>query len=326
LTSNLTCVTGNPATSNAITMTVTTPLAVSVSIVADQNSVCAGTTVTFTATPTNGGTSPVYQWKKNGTNVGSNSNTYAYVPANNDVITCLLTSNLSCVTNNPATSNVITMMVNALPLANAGADQSINYGLSTTLNGSATGGSGSYTWHWEPVTLLLDPDVQNPSTVNLTASTQFTLTATDAVSGCAGSDQVLVSVTGGALTVTAIASPDEICVGNSAQLNAIVSGGSGSYTYSWTSNPAGFTSDIPDPIVFPAITTTYTLTVNDGSNNVSDHVVVTVNPLPGIPAMPSGPAEVDLYYVTVSEYSTSPVAEADYYKELSINNILIIKK
>ena len=77
-------------------MVVNTSLPVSVIIAADQNPVCPNTTVTFTATPTNGGTTPAYQWKKNGTNVGSNSNTYAYIPVNGDLITCVLTSSLTC--------------------------------------------------------------------------------------------------------------------------------------------------------------------------------------------------------------------------------------
>ena len=77
------------------------------------NVICSGTNVTFMAAPTNGGTSPSYQWKKNGSNVGTNSNTYTSNSlSNGDQITCVLTSNHSCATGNPATSNTIIMTVN----------------------------------------------------------------------------------------------------------------------------------------------------------------------------------------------------------------------
>ncbi|MCB9075800.1 MAG: hypothetical protein H6552_09715 [Chitinophagales bacterium] len=68
MTSNATpCLTGSPATSNEITMTVNPNLPASVSIAASPaTTICAGTNVTFTATPTNGGTTPSYQWKLNG--------------------------------------------------------------------------------------------------------------------------------------------------------------------------------------------------------------------------------------------------------------------
>jgi hypothetical protein len=48
--------------------------------------VCNGTSVTYKAIPTNGGSSPTYQWKVNGTNVGTNSQTYTYVPLNGDQV------------------------------------------------------------------------------------------------------------------------------------------------------------------------------------------------------------------------------------------------
>ena len=313
LTSNLTCTTGNPATSNAITMTVNTNLPVSVSIVADQNPVCSGTTVTFTATPGNGGSSPSYQWKKNGSNVGTNLPTYSVVPINSDVITCVLTSNLTCTTGNPATSNAITMIVNVLPIANAGNDQSINYGTSTTLNGSASGGSGNYTFSWEPAAMLINPNIQNPTTIQLTASVVFTLTVSDASNGCIGTDQVVITVTGGPLAVDASASPTSICLGETSQLTALVSGGSGNYTFSWTSTPAGFISTLQNPMVSPIITTTYTVAVYDGNTTVSDGTQVDVNYLPEQASPPVGPENVDLHYVTTSEYTTSPIANTDYY-------------
>ncbi|HEX8517709.1 MAG TPA: PKD domain-containing protein [Bacteroidia bacterium] len=108
LTSSAGCVPG-PVTSNAITMTVNPNIPVSVTISASPSgSVCSGSSVTFTAAPVNGGTAPVYQWKVNGSNVGANSVSYSSSSLNNgDVVTCVITSNASCVTGNPATSNAV---------------------------------------------------------------------------------------------------------------------------------------------------------------------------------------------------------------------------
>ncbi len=110
LTSSITgCIMNNPDTSNAITMIVNPILAVSVSISASSNPFCQGSTITFTATPINGGTTPDYQWKVNGTNVGTNNPVYAYIPANGDIVSCVINSSVPCPTGNPATSNTITM-------------------------------------------------------------------------------------------------------------------------------------------------------------------------------------------------------------------------
>ena len=84
----------------------------SVSIAASAVNICSNTAVTFTATPVNGGTSPLYQWKLNGQNAGTNSATYSNSAlANNDQISCVLTSNAACLTQSTATSNIITMTV-----------------------------------------------------------------------------------------------------------------------------------------------------------------------------------------------------------------------
>lgn len=106
LQSTLTCTTGNPATSNAIVMTINELVPVDVTISASAYAVMPGTSVSFTAVPTNGGVNPTYQWKVNNNNIGTNSPVMTYTPSNNDAVKCVLTSSLPvCLSNNPATSD-----------------------------------------------------------------------------------------------------------------------------------------------------------------------------------------------------------------------------
>ena len=123
----------------------------SVSVVASSNSICSGTSVTFTATPTNGGTVPTYQWKLNGSNVGTNSTTYTNsVLINSDIVSCVMTSNASCASPTTATSNSVTMAVtsNVTPSVSITGTSNICTGTSTTFTATpANGGSvPSYQW------------------------------------------------------------------------------------------------------------------------------------------------------------------------------------
>ncbi|PZF70923.1 NHL domain-containing protein [Taibaiella soli] len=111
LTSNVTCATTPTATSNNDTMNVTTTVTPAVSI-NGQNNICSGTLVTYTATATNGGTTPAYQWTVGGTNVGTNNDTFSYVPANGDIVTCTLISNVACASQDTVSGNSITMVAN----------------------------------------------------------------------------------------------------------------------------------------------------------------------------------------------------------------------
>ncbi|MBK5286500.1 MAG: hypothetical protein JJE25_13965, partial [Bacteroidia bacterium] len=114
MTSNLPGVTGNPATSNGITMNINSAVApaVSIAITSGTNPSASGSPVTFTATPTNGGTTPSYQWRIGATNVGTNSPTYTTSTlANGDVVSCTMTSSLSCASPAAATSNSINMTI-----------------------------------------------------------------------------------------------------------------------------------------------------------------------------------------------------------------------
>ncbi|MCX6249860.1 MAG: gliding motility-associated C-terminal domain-containing protein [Bacteroidetes bacterium] len=145
LTSNITCASGNPATSNTITMTVNSLMPVSVTISASANPVCDGTTVTFTATSVNEGSNPSYQWQVNGINAGTNSPSFAYTPVNNDMVNCILTSSITCPTSNPATSNKITLIVNPFPVPEISGTDKLCEGAAGVLYTTQQGMTG-YEW------------------------------------------------------------------------------------------------------------------------------------------------------------------------------------
>ncbi|MGA3014350.1 MAG: FISUMP domain-containing protein [Bacteroidales bacterium] len=153
LTSSITtCISNNPATSNAITMMVNPLQPVSINVAPSQNPICARVSVTFTATPTNGGTNPSYQWEVNGTGFGANSSTYIYTPINGDIVTCVLTSNATCPTGNPATSNAVTMTVNpsfTLSLTIAASDNPFCLGSLVIFTATPTNGGANPAYQWK---------------------------------------------------------------------------------------------------------------------------------------------------------------------------------
>jgi hypothetical protein len=114
---------------------------------------CSGSTYTFTATSIDGGTAPTYQWKINGINVGINSSTFSSnTLVNNDVLSCDLVSNATCVLNPNATViavlNVITSTVLSVSLV--ASQTTICVGDSVTFTATpvnATGQNISYSWY-----------------------------------------------------------------------------------------------------------------------------------------------------------------------------------
>ncbi|MFA9391984.1 MAG: hypothetical protein ACERKD_19400, partial [Prolixibacteraceae bacterium] len=118
--------------------------------------VCSGSPVTFTATPTNGGSVPTYQWKLNGSNIsGATNSTYTSSSlANGSQITCVMTSSFVCATNNPATSSATSMTINPLPtISTTGTIASVGFNTSaqtSTLSYTAsTNNPISYSINWD---------------------------------------------------------------------------------------------------------------------------------------------------------------------------------
>ncbi|MCX7954825.1 MAG: gliding motility-associated C-terminal domain-containing protein, partial [Bacteroidales bacterium] len=169
------------------------------------------------------------------------------------------------------------------PIVDAGADQTIPYGTYTTLTGSASGGSGNYSYQWSPASYVTKPNNSTTQTTNLQSTTVYTLLVTDNVTGCSATDNVTITVTGTPLAVPLNVSDNEICLGEQITITAVASGGSGSYTYMWSSNPTGFNPGNTNTGTHtPNLSTIYYVTVNDGYNTTNTSIAVTVNELPDV--------------------------------------------
>ena len=150
MTSSLACVTDVTTVSNMITMTVMPVLPAQVNISASSTTICSGQSATFTATPTNGGDAPFYEWRLNGNIVGDNGDTYeTSTLQNGDNVQVTLVSSLVCASPQVVNSNSITMSV--LPSTpvfvtiNASAT-TICVGSSVTFNVTQVSPGAGYQW------------------------------------------------------------------------------------------------------------------------------------------------------------------------------------
>jgi len=214
MTSNLTGVTGNPATSNSINMTVSGPVtpAVTIAQTTGTNPACAGVSVSFTATPSNGG-APSYQWKVNGTNVGTNSSTYSSSSLTNGaVVSCVMTSSLTCASTATATSNNITMTINpsvapSVSIAITSGTNPAASGSSITFTATPVNGGTTPAYQWKVNGTNVGTNSASYTTTTLTngavVTCVLTSNATCAVPSTATSNAITMSITGGTISYCA---------------------------------------------------------------------------------------------------------------------------
>ncbi len=214
MTSNLPGVTGSPATSNGITMTINsaaTP-SVSIALTSGSNPSCAGASTTFTATPTNGGT-PSYQWKVNGVNAGTNSSTYTTTAlTNGQIVSCVMTSTLACASPTTATSNSITMTINAsvtpsVSIAITSGTNPSAAGASVTFTATPTNGGTTPAYQWKVNGTNAGTNSATFTTTTLTngqiVTCVLTSNATCAVPATATSNGITMTITGGSVYCSA---------------------------------------------------------------------------------------------------------------------------
>ena len=246
-----------------------------VTIIASSRSICPGDEVQLNVIATGDNGTYSYQWSSSLDNVKYNYK--------NPLVSPSTTAKYYIEVNNGerTITDSITITVNSLPVVHAGEDTSIVVNTTASLRGTVTGGSGSYLYSWSPADSVINSFIYNPTTKQLKKSNIFTLTATDYQTGCEGSDNVFVNITGSRLDVDVFTTEDTICEGESVTIMAMPTGGDGNYTYSWSSNPTGFNSSNAKISVSPDTTTTYTVVVND-SVNASTTIIVYSPSEPGL--------------------------------------------
>lgn len=209
------------------TITVNPNLTSSVNIAAFPiGAICAGTSVTFTATPTNCGTTPTYQWYNGATLIiGATAATYSTTTmANADIIKVIMTSNATCAIGSPATSNLVNVTVNPLP------DNTINNGFTggsfcigsqatLTFDADDTNGAPPYTLSYTDGTTNYNQNIpdNSPTTFNVAAtnSTVYKLNSITNKNGCTNlsPSNKTASITFRPNPTATISGSAEICLG-----------------------------------------------------------------------------------------------------------------
>lgn len=104
LTSDFACASPTTAYSDTIRMRITANTVASVTIAHLPDTACAGTPLTFTATPIGGGPTPFFQWIKAGVVLGT-GNTFIYSPTVPETMTVNMVSSITCHTPDTATAS-----------------------------------------------------------------------------------------------------------------------------------------------------------------------------------------------------------------------------
>ena len=239
----------------------------------NDQSVCFGSSVTLNGTGAN-----TYTWD------GGISNGVSFTPTTGvNVYTVTGTSINGCVN-----SDDVTITVNDLPIVSAGTYPSVCQDVTNVvLSGTPAGGAFSGTG-------VIGNNFNTSS-----GTQQVTYSYTDG-NNCTASDATIITVN--PLPVVNAGSDLSICQGGSTVISA-----SGTGSVSWSPSTGLSETNILNPTASPAITTTYTLTIDDGQCSNSDQMIVFV----------SSPAVLSItenQSICEGECTTISVSGATYYQ------------
>jgi gliding motility-associated-like protein len=178
-------------------------------------------------------------------------------PTSTTTYTVLASDNNTC-----ADTAEVTITVNPKPNINAGIDQNICFGDSTSLN--ASGNAVIYNW---------SDGITNGVLFESILTQEYILTGTG-INNCNNQDTVTVNTLN--LPIIDAGQDETICIGDSIQLQV-----TGANNYLWTPNDYINSNTISNPIVYPTNLTDYIVSGTDSNNCFNqDTIQILVNDLP----------------------------------------------
>ncbi|RYD97014.1 MAG: T9SS type A sorting domain-containing protein [Sphingobacteriales bacterium] len=238
--------------------TITEPTLLVASASAQTDVTCNGSATGSATVAATGGTgSYTYSWSPSGGTADTASGLTAgtYTATVTDANGCSATQSFT-----------ITEPAALVATASSQTNISCNGAANGAATVTATGGTGSYTYSWSPSGGTAD------TATGLTAGT-YTATVTDA-NGCTATQSFTITEPA-ILAVAVNVLTNVTCnAGSDAAATAIVSGGTGAYTYSWA--PTGGTADTASGLSAG----TYTVTVTDANGCIATQTFTINEPSP----------------------------------------------
>jgi len=196
------------------------------------------------------------EWYKNDILISENSLSFNIVAQQNERYLIKITDSLQQIA-----YDSVEVIVNPLPLANAGADVSICQYNTTQIYAS---GGVSYLWS----TGTTAPYIY----VNPILTTIYTVTVAD-VNGCTDSDEVVVFVAPIPFPQITASPSNTVCAGSKVILT-----GSGGVSYVWSTNNS-YNQNVNPLTVYPQISTQYTLmAISEYGCSATNNVYISVTP------------------------------------------------
>ncbi|MES2284801.1 MAG: SprB repeat-containing protein, partial [Bacteroidota bacterium] len=232
------------------------PAAIVISFTEQINVTCfAGDDGAVTASPTGGSPNYTYLWALGGGTTASRTNLTA------GTYSVTVTDKKGCFNTNSVVITEPTQVIASTTITNETCNY-LNDGIATA---SAIGGSGIYSYLWQP-------NLESTLTIsNLSAGT-YTLTVTDMI-GCTGTTNAIITEPA-TLAINFLAQTNVSCFGGSdGTVTASPSGGTPTYTYLWA--PGGETT----ATISNLSAGTFTVTATDNAGCTATKFVIITQPL-----------------------------------------------